>query len=413
MNEEIKTLFDALTGKVEEMKSQALKTEDLDALKADLESLKGLETKLTAEQSKQFEALKEEINQIKEMGGVKEKELDFRSIVEKALTENKQAIKEAFENKSTSLKSLEEVNKAVGIVTTANGTLPVALPANFVAYQQGVPNVNLRKPTLLNYVNTFNTNKTAIAYVEAVAGEGDFAVVAEGAVKPQLDLDWVTRHVGAQKFAGWIKVTDEVVEDIPRLTDMVVNYLKGKHDIFKEKQVFNYINTNATAYVAGGGLAGSTLMPTIVDVANAMNSQILNTPNYTDEGDFMADTVALNPVDFLRYFSFAKDSLGRPLFDGSVIGNKQEIVFGGYTFVGTSLVTAGNIVVFDSTKIDVTNYKPYAVSYGWVNDDFIKNQFVILGESRGHIYIKEHDKRAFVKASISAVIADLTPTTGE
>ena len=65
----------------------------------------------------------------------------------------------------------------------------------------------------------------------------------------------------------------------------------------------------------------------------------------------------------------------------------------------------------DSSKIDVTTYSPYRVEIGWVNDDFIKNQFVILGESRGHIVIKNHDKRAFVKGTIATILADLEPVT--
>ena len=98
--------------------------------------------------------------------------------------------------------------------------------------------------------------------------------------------------------------------------------------------------------------------------------------------------------------------LGRPLFtDGYQAG--KTFTQNGFTFVATTLVTAGDVYLYDSTKIDATTYKPYNVSIGWVNDDFIKNQFIILGESRGHIFIKNHDKRAFVKGSIAAIIADI------
>lgn len=84
------------------------------------------------------------------------------------------------------------------------------------------------------------------------------------------------------------------------------------------------------------------------------------------------------------------------------------MMYNGLRFISTKQVTAGNIIVLDSTKVDVTEYMPYETKIGWVNDDFIKNQFVILGESRGHIYIKNHDKRAFVKGSISTIITALT-----
>lgn len=327
------------------------------------------------------------------------------SVVEKHITENHEAIKTAFKTRG-SFELSDEVMKAVGIVTTANGTLPTALPINYVAQTAGVPNVRLRRPNLLDYVNTYNTNQKSLPYIEAVPGEGEFAVVAEGGVKPQLDIDWVTRWAEPQKFAGWIKVTEEAIEDIPRLRDLIVNYLREKHDLFKESVVYTYIAANSTTFVTPSPLADSVLMPTIMDVVNAMQLQIINTPNYTDEPDFFGDVVLMNVADFYKYFGAAKDAFGRPLFENGYQGGRT-FNYNGYTFVATTRIAAGSIELMDSTKIDVTTYSPYRVEIGWVNDDFIKNQFVILGESRGHIVIKNHDKRAFVKGVIATIIADI------
>lgn len=341
-------------------------------------------------------------------GGVHSEE-DLRSKVLKYVTDNHAEIIDKMKSggKIDISKALGfDVSKAVGTVTTANGTLPVALPVNYVAERQGVPNVRLRRPYLFDVVNTFNTSEKSLAYVEAIPGEGDFAVVAEGAAKPQLDLDWVTRYVTPTKFAGWIHVTDEVLYDIPRITDMIVNYLKDKHDIFKDNAIFSYINTNATAFVVGT-LADTVVSPNIIDVVNALQVRVLTSPNYVDEPDFYVDTVLMNPIDFFTYFATVKDAMGRNLYsDQMMIGG--SMIYNGLRFISTSQVTAGDIIAFDSSKIDVTNYEGYHVEMGWINDDFIKNQRVILGESRGHIYIKEHDKRAFVKGTIATIIADLT-----
>ena len=334
---------------------------------------------------------------------------DVSSVVEKHITENHEKIKSAFKSRGT-FELSEEIMKAVGMVTTANGTLPTALPVNYVAQTAGVPNVRLRRPNLLDYVNMYSTNQKSLPYIEAVPGEGDFAIVAEGGVKPQLDIDWATRYAEPQKFAGWIKVTEEAIEDIPRLRDLIINYLKDKHDLFKEATVYTYIAANSTTFVTGGALSGSVTMPTIMDVVNAMQLQIINTPNYTDEPDFFGDVVLMNVADFYKYFGAAKDAFGRPLFENGYQGGRT-FNYNGYTFVATTKIAAGSIELMDSSKIDVTTYSPYRVEIGWVNDDFIKNQFVILGESRGHIVIKNHDKRAFVKGTIATILADLEPVT--
>lgn len=400
-DEQNKYLADKNTHELEVRKEEIEKA--VKPVQDDVTAIKTAQTKA----GEDITAIKETVKSIEESqksgSGVNWENVS--SLVEKHITENHEAIKTAFKTRG-SFEISEEVMKAVGIVTTANGTLPNALPINYVAQTAGVPNVRLRRPNLLDYVNTYNTNQKSLPYIEAVPGEGDFAIVAEGGLKPQLDIDWVTRWAEPQKFAGWIKVTEEAIEDIPRLRDLIVNYLREKHDLFKESVVYTYIAANSTTFVTPSPLADSVLMPTIMDVVNAMQLQIINTPNYTDEPDFFGDVVLMNVADFYKYFGAAKDAFGRPLFENGYQGGRT-FNYNGYTFVATTRIAAGSIELMDSTKIDVTTYSPYRVEIGWVNDDFIKNQFVILGESRGHIVIKNHDKRAFVKGVIATIIADI------
>lgn len=366
----------------------------LDALKdKELKELKELNEQLNIK----FQELSENVKGVSNEKTLTEK-------VEAFIKENHESIKTAFKKKAGMVEIA--TTKDPGTVTTANGTLPVALPANFVAERDGVGNIPLRRASLLDYVRTYATSQKSLAYVEAVPGEGDFAVVSEGGLKPQLDIDWVTRWVSPLKFAGWIKVTEEVIEDIPQLRDLIVNYLRGKHDLFKENQVYSYIDANATAYVTGGPLAGGVTFVNIMDVVNALQVQILNSPNYTDEPDFLGNVVLMNVIDFYKFFAMAKDDIGRPLYEVNVSG-VNVFSINGYTFVATPRVVAGEIYLIDGSKIDVTTYSPYRVEIGWVNDDFIRNLFVLLGESRGHIFIREHDKRAFVKGEISEIMTDL------
>lgn len=392
-----------------EFASKETLTKELETLKADNEKLTKESNEFKEKTNKEIDTLIEQVKQMKDNQVVLETKEDLVQVVDKWLNENLETIKSNLKSGKGTV-SLEGLEKAVANMTSANITLPTALPAGLVAETQGVPNVNLRRPTLLNNVNTFRTNQKTLTYVEAVAGEGDFAVVAEAGTKPQLDIDFQERFVQPTKFAGWIKVTDELMEDFPRMRDVIVNYLAEKHNLFKEAQVLAYINTNAVAYIgATNPLSGAVLMPNIMDVVAALQSQILATTNFTDEADFLGDTVLMNRGDFYRLFGSAKDAMGRPLYDnGYQLGN--EFRYNGYTFIAHPKVTAGQIYLYDSTKIDVTSYIPYHVEIGWVNDDFIKNQFVILGESRGHIYIKNHDKRAFVKGAIATILTDITST---
>lgn len=334
-------------------------------------------------------------------------DVDASKSIEDWLTENIDAIKTTMKTGAGRM----EV-KAVGTVTTANGTLPTALPANYAAETSGVDRIALRRPTLLDYVNTYNTNQKTLPYIEPVPGEGDFAQVLEGAEKPQLDIDWVTRYATPVKWAGYIKVTEEVIEDIPRMRDLILNYLRDKHDLKKERDVFTAINAAAVAFGTTGAAAGKVASPNLMDVVNAMQLQIVNSPNYTDEADFRGTVVLMNPSDFYLEFGAAKDGLGRPMFD-SGYQNSPTFTYNGYTFIATTLVTAGNILLIDPSKVDVTTYSQYKAEIGWTDKDFIFNLFVILGESRGHIVIRNHDKRAFVKGSIATIKTNITLPAAE
>ena len=60
------------------------------------------------------------------------------------------------------------------------------------------------------------------------------------------------------------------------------------------------------------------------------------------------------------------------------------------------------------SKYNTTNYMPYTVKIGWVNDDFIKNQFVILAESRFHAFVKKLDEQAFIYDDIAIIKTAIT-----
>jgi hypothetical protein len=78
------------------------------------------------------------------------------------------------------------------------------------------------------------------------------------------------------------------------------------------------------------------------------------------------------------------------------------------TIVPDEFVPVGKILVADMSKYNTTDYMGYTVKIGYVNDDFIKNQFVILGESRFHAFVKKLDEQAFVYDTIATVKTAIT-----
>lgn len=302
--------------------------------------------------------------------------------------------------------------KAVGTVTTASGTntsVPDALGA-----QVAPPDfINLRGTSLLDLLTVVNTNSPVFPYTEIEPKEGDAGWTAEGATKSQLDHKWITRYAEPKKITAYERITTEVLQDIPRMRSIIEDLLFKKVQLKKEKTIINSTGLSnsptgmwqyATTYV-GTGMSGKVENPNIMDVINAMITEVFTTHNFTDEEPYMPTVVFINPLDFFIYFAAKKDANGMPLYPQATLFNRVTI--GNITITPYEGMTQGDILVADASKYNISNYIPYEVTIGWVNDDFIKNQLVIKGEERLHAFVKKFDEKAFLKGQIATILDDL------
>lgn len=309
---------------------------------------------------------------------------------------------------------LEFEVKVVANMTTGSATNPDGIPA-LVGVQVAPPgNVNLRTPWVLPLTNNINTSLAAYPYTETVPKDGSYLFVAEGVAKPQIDFKIETRYATPVKVAAWIRLTDESVQDIPGLQSIATDYLRKKHDLKKQNGILfgDGISPNPKGAIeyarafSAGEMAGAIQNPNMMDVINALATDIYTTHNYEDEMEYMPSLVALNPVDFFVQFTAAKDGNGLPLYPTASLFNTVNI--GGMTIIPTRDIPAGKIFAADMSKYNTTNYVGYTVQIGWINDDFIKNQFVILGESRFHAFVKKLDEQAFIYDDIATIKTAIT-----
>lgn len=306
-----------------------------------------------------------------------------------------------------------DIEKAVGPVTRAQGSIVGTVPPNNDTELQAV---NYRNDNpLVALCSTVNTSSHSYSYTEAEPKEGAFTEVLEGASKPQIDFLWKNRYQTPFKIAAYETLTDEVLKDVARMKSVAQKFLRNRHDLFKADKIYFGAGDGVTAIkgatVSGrvfvaGDMALAVDTPNFMDVVNAAVTDVYTTHNFADEANYMPSIVLINPVDFYIQLVSAKDANGLPLYPQAGLFN--EVTIGGVKIKPWEKIPAGKIFVADMSKYNLTNWVPYSVQIGWVNDDFIKNQLTMVGESRFHAFIKNHDLQAFLYDDIATIKTAIT-----
>lgn len=413
---EQKELLEALDLKLKnfktEFESKSLKADDLNSLKTKFEEFetKSKESKTLLEIKSLTDAistLELEMKSIKEKGG--KKSLSLKSQINEFIEKNHSQIVEL---KSKGAGMIEF--KAVGSMLDSSASNPDGIP-ELVGVQMAPPTrVNLRTTIVNNLVSIFGTSLASYPYTESVPKDGDYSFIGEAESKSQIDFKIETRYAAPKKLAAWTLLSEESVNDIPGLQSIAYDYLKAQHDLKRQNGILFGDGTGnnlkgATTYgrsFVAGSMATSVTTPNFMDVVNACITDIFTTHNYTNEMPYMANLVMINPIDFYIKLVSAKDAFGHPLYPTASLFN--QVTIGGATIVPFEDIPAGKIFVADMSKYNITDFVGYTVKIGWINDNLITNQFVILGESRLHGFVKKLDEQAFIYDDIATIQTAIT-----
>lgn len=249
----------------------------------------------------------------------------------------------------------------------------------------------------------------AISYFVEGALEGAFTTVAEGAAKPQLHIADPTAVTDAlKKIAGWIKVSDEMIEDLDFVMSEINNRLLYELAKFEEAQLLNGpgtgttvlgvlnrtgVQTEARGTDASGDTAADTIFRAITKVQTGSGLD--------------ADGLVIHPADY-QTLRLAKDANGQyyggGFFNGAY-GNggisEQPNVWGLRTVV-TPAIAAGTVLVGAFAQ-GGTVYRKGGVRVESTNShasDFTSNLVTIRAEERVALAVRR--PVAFVKTTITA-----------
>jgi HK97 family phage major capsid protein len=253
-----------------------------------------------------------------------------------------------------------------------------------------------------NLLTTGTTNSNVVRYVRDNGGEGGPTTVAEAATKPQMDRDLQVYDANVRKIATYLRVPEEMIEDIEYLTSFLTNIGTEETLAVEDTQILygdgtgqnlSGLFTNATAFAD----LGVVTAPNRFDVLRSAQTQLRiakRTPNFA----------IVNPLDYFLMTS-AKDSTNNYILQGG--GNGLVPSLDGVPIYQMNQVVSGDFLVGDSRAAQIFFRSNISVRfYEQDQDNAIKNLVTIVIEER--LALPIYYTTGFVKGTFSAGITALT-----
>lgn len=243
-------------------------------------------------------------------------------------------------------------------------------------------------PTIASLFAQGQISGTGLRYFQETPIEGDFEAVAENGLKPQLSMGYAPVQETLAKIAGYVKESDEFLEDLPFLASVTNGRLLRRLAQREEDMLLNGTGTDPELR----GLLNRTGLQTTAaaDTSDNMAALFRAAMAVQTVTGLVADGIVINPADY-QTLRLATDANGQFLAGGpftGAYGNSGGVVFqppiwgirtvvSAAVPVGTAIVgafgTAGMIFRKGGVRVEVANQN---------ENDFVHNRVTLRAEER-------------------------------
>lgn len=265
---------------------------------------------------------------------------------------------------------------------------------------------------LRQYANVASIGSRAVTYGEMYDINGDAKWVPEGGLKPSMDAKVREITVNAGKVALTVKLTEETLVDLPQVLAEIKAEVINRIGLAEENGILYGTGTNGEIKGVFSNIPEFTLTglsvekPNFFDAIVAAYTQIVS----VSKMNYRPNLVRVNPVD-LANMRLTKDANGQYLFPPFTLANGEVIQ--GLKIAASPSVDQGTFVMGDFNYLNIRDYIPLTIEFGWENDDFTKNMVTMIGEKRLLAYIKSNYLTAFVKGEYSTIMEAIEATEAE
>ncbi len=263
-----------------------------------------------------------------------------------------------------------------------------------------------RQPFIEQLVSVGNINAPIDVWIETTDETGAPAPIAELALIPQKDYDFVENSLPVKKIGVRAKYSAEMAEDLPNLVSEVRNFLVADLRRLVDTQILTGdgsgdnlegILENAITFSAGA-LASTVPEANNFDVIRAAANQVviaLHQPNY----------IVCHPTD-VASMELSKGDDGHYVIPPFITAGGATVA--GLRVIQNTGITQGNFLVGDFSKSSVKYRKGLTVEMSNTDeDDFSRDRFTVRALVRLVHRVRENDYEAFVYGSFATAKAAL------
>lgn len=236
-----------------------------------------------------------------------------------------------------------------------------------------------RRMTIRALLAPGNTASNTIEYDKETGFTNAAAVVAEGASKPQSEIQFEEATAPVRTIAHWMRASVQVLADAPALASIIDQRLRYGLSYVEEQQLLNGsgVGQNLSGLVTEASSYSAAFTPASATAIDTLRLAALQ----VTLAEYGATGFVLNPIDWAR-IELTKDSQGR-----YIVGNPQGSLaptLWGLPVVATQAMTADKFLtgafnmgaqIFDrqDATVEVSTED---------GDNFTKNKVTIRAEQR-------------------------------
>ena len=386
---------------VEEIKSamESVKTDvngAIDTLKADnAVAVEGLKSELE-ELKSQFVVVKDAADKLEAKSNRKtmnENQVKgFNATLAESIEKNADVLGKiaAGELKHTSFKM---DTKAVGNMTEAVN-LTGDIPRAYANQVYGLPS---RKVHVRSLLPVGTISQGLFTFPKETGGEGDPAAQVQGSAKSQVDFDITMTNAPAQVIAGYVKISRQMLDDVPAMTSFLQARLLEKYLVAEDAQL---LSGNGTAPNLQGllGVATAASGAATVDV-----EQLVQAIAQVEASNYSATGILINPLDWANIVNTKNTASAYSLPGSTVVTTDGQLSIAGIPIFKSTAIAADSFLVGDwAMGAQIMQRDGISVQFSeFDGNNFIENMITVRVEAR--IAFPIYYAGAFVKGDFGNV----------